>query len=164
MVWVRWTKICVPKKSGGLGIENMELFNMSLLGKWKWRMLTEKKSEWCKLLDRLYGIDEELNARQCSVWWKDIKGIDSASTTRQGWFSGSVKLKLGDGKQVSFWHDKWCGPLQLSELFPRIFELADNQNCKLQRPEFGQKMAGLGNCHGVDHLNPRSRQNCRKIL
>lgn len=33
MAWVRWSKICVPKESGGLGIKNLELFNLSLLGK-----------------------------------------------------------------------------------------------------------------------------------
>lgn len=91
-------------------------------------MVTEKESEWCKLLDRLYGTDGALNARQFSLWWKDVKDIDAESSPMQGWFTGSVKLKLGDGRQVKFWQDKWCGPWQLMELFPRLFELAANQN------------------------------------
>lgn len=73
-------------------------------------MLTEKESEWCKLLNQLYGNEGVLSAKQFSVWWKDLNGIDAETSLLQGWFSSSVKLKLGAGSQVSFWHDCWCGP------------------------------------------------------
>lgn len=49
------------------GVGEMEIFNLSLLGKWRWRMITEKESEWNKLLDRLYGNKGVLNDRQYSV-------------------------------------------------------------------------------------------------
>lgn len=39
--WIGWSKICLPKESGGLGIKNMEIFNVALLSKWKWRVLTD---------------------------------------------------------------------------------------------------------------------------
>lgn len=33
--WVDWSKFCLSKENGVLDIKNMELFNFSLLGKWK---------------------------------------------------------------------------------------------------------------------------------
>ena len=28
---------------------------------------------------------------------------------------------MGEGCRVSFWHDPWCGPIPLKELFPAMF-------------------------------------------
>lgn len=39
-----------------------------------------------------------------------------------------MKLKLGDGKKVKMWKVIWCGPWQLKELFPTLFEVAADQN------------------------------------
>lgn len=93
MAWVRWSKICVSKEHGGLGINrNMEVFNLALLGKWKWRLLHDKESVWYYLMNRLYGNNGLLNARQFSVWWKDVKGIDEGISFAHGWFSDSVRV------------------------------------------------------------------------
>lgn len=43
------------KDCGGLGVKNLELFNLSLQSKWKWRCLTEKNVVWNKLLSCRYG-------------------------------------------------------------------------------------------------------------
>lgn len=36
--WVCWDRVSLPKKDGGLGIKNLEHFNMNLLSKWRWRL------------------------------------------------------------------------------------------------------------------------------
>ena len=28
---------------------------------------------------------------------------------------------MGEGSRVSFWHDPWCGPTPLKELFPSMY-------------------------------------------
>jgi hypothetical protein len=33
--WISWERVCQPKDKGGLGVKNLELFNHSLLYKWK---------------------------------------------------------------------------------------------------------------------------------
>jgi hypothetical protein len=33
--WISWERVCQPKDKGGLGLNNLELFNHSLLYKWK---------------------------------------------------------------------------------------------------------------------------------
>ena len=40
--WVSWKQVCLPKNKGGLGVKDLELFNISLLNKWKWRCLTNR--------------------------------------------------------------------------------------------------------------------------
>nr|KYP73737.1 Putative ribonuclease H protein At1g65750 family [Cajanus cajan] len=34
--WVKWQKVRQLKKLGGLGIKNIEIFNLGLLAKWRW--------------------------------------------------------------------------------------------------------------------------------
>lgn len=40
--WVAWENVCIPKKEGGLRIKKLELFNISLLAKLKWRFLLDR--------------------------------------------------------------------------------------------------------------------------
>ena len=35
IAWIKWKSICLPKEKGGLGIKDIETFNLALLGKWK---------------------------------------------------------------------------------------------------------------------------------
>ena len=44
MCWVKWKSILLDSKLGGLGVGSLHAKNLSLLAKWKWRYLTEKKS------------------------------------------------------------------------------------------------------------------------
>lgn len=53
--WVYWASICKPKLEGGFKIKNCELFNLTLLGKWAWRILFEQNSIWHPLLEFRYG-------------------------------------------------------------------------------------------------------------
>ncbi|KHN46938.1 Putative ribonuclease H protein, partial [Glycine soja] len=41
MAWVSWDTICISKEKGGLGIKNLEAFNLALLIKWRWKILVE---------------------------------------------------------------------------------------------------------------------------
>jgi hypothetical protein len=53
--WVSCDRICQWKEKGDLGIKNLELFNSSLLCKWKWRCLNDKVAPWYDLLKFRYG-------------------------------------------------------------------------------------------------------------
>lgn len=44
MHWKSWDNLCKPKECGGLGFKDLEAFNIALLGKQLWRMLTHKNS------------------------------------------------------------------------------------------------------------------------
>lgn len=44
MYWVAWDKVFKFKEKGGLGVKNIELFNIALLAKWKWRILSDEEA------------------------------------------------------------------------------------------------------------------------
>lgn len=48
---VDWlSNICLERELGGLGIKNLKVFNLALMGKWVWRMRVEKECLWYKVL------------------------------------------------------------------------------------------------------------------
>jgi hypothetical protein len=55
MAWIKWDTICLPKEDEGLGVRRVGAFNLSLLGKWCWRMLVDKEGLWYRVLKARYG-------------------------------------------------------------------------------------------------------------
>ncbi|XP_071699749.1 uncharacterized protein [Rutidosis leptorrhynchoides] len=49
----------------------------------------------------------------------DAKGID---------FSSSFVKDIGNGLNVSFWHDRWVGEYTLKNKFAKLFELEEDKN------------------------------------
>lgn len=43
------------KNKGGLGIQNLEVFNIALMSKWRWRLLNDEEFMWRKILISRYG-------------------------------------------------------------------------------------------------------------
>jgi len=43
IVWASWDKVYAPKEQGGLGMIDIRCFNIALLGKWIWRLGSEKQ-------------------------------------------------------------------------------------------------------------------------
>jgi hypothetical protein len=37
--WVKWSVMCKEKNKGGPGVRDVRLVNLSLLTKWRWRLL-----------------------------------------------------------------------------------------------------------------------------
>ncbi|MCI13506.1 ribonuclease H protein [Trifolium medium] len=57
MVWIKWDQVCKSKKESGLGVKNLELFNLALCAKWKWRFLSDQSALWLPLLQFRYGSE-----------------------------------------------------------------------------------------------------------
>ena len=45
------------KNLGGLGVKRITKFNISLLGKWCWRMVVERVGLWYRVLPSSYGVE-----------------------------------------------------------------------------------------------------------
>jgi hypothetical protein len=127
LCWVKWDHICLPKAKGGLGVKNLEMFNLALLSKWKWRLLTDADSLWSDLLSYRYGHFPTLllgggsnhHSTQHSIWWKDI--INNGIGLSEDWFRSNVSCCVGDGRNIGFWKFKWYGNLSFKELYPNLF-------------------------------------------
>lgn len=89
--WVKWSAVCKPKRNGGLGIKNLEAFNIALLAKWEWRLITEPGAIWAGLIWFRYGdlsfwslYPEEYGAGQVkkhSIWWRDLCSLGIGFTS-----------------------------------------------------------------------------------
>ncbi|MCH81438.1 ribonuclease H protein, partial [Trifolium medium] len=125
--WVKWEVVCLPKKKGGLGVRDIRVVNISLLAKWRWRLLTNDNAVWKDLVRRKYGdravgkvvLDAGCQPWFASLWWKDICSI--GCNLNDNWFVTNVAKKLGNGEHTSFWEDTWVGNTLLKDRFPRLY-------------------------------------------
>ncbi|XP_048498315.1 uncharacterized protein LOC104897505 [Beta vulgaris subsp. vulgaris] len=81
MAWVAWEKMFLPKKEGGLGIRNFEVFNRALLAKQAWRLLSMPESLMARVLKGKYFpsrnlLDATINSSASFTW----RSICSAKT------------------------------------------------------------------------------------
>jgi hypothetical protein len=53
--WVKWSVVCLEKSKGGLGVRDIRLVNLSLLAKWRWRLLLPGRPLWKEVLAAKYG-------------------------------------------------------------------------------------------------------------
>ena len=94
--------MCVPKERGGMGFRDLHCFNMALLAKQCWRLLSEPKSLCARVLKAKYFPEGDL--LNCSL----KKG---SSYTWHSLWSGIQTFKrghiwrVGDGSQINIWED-----------------------------------------------------------
>ncbi|GJZ61349.1 putative RNA-directed DNA polymerase, eukaryota, reverse transcriptase zinc-binding domain protein [Tanacetum coccineum] len=72
--------ILLDPKFGGLGVGCLQAKNLGLLGKWKWRFLTEDKALWNIVIKEFYGVDGGFNSTPnqfgCGIWTDIIKAVE----------------------------------------------------------------------------------------
>lgn len=108
---VSWAKVCTPKNQGGLGIRNLDLWNVALMSTHLFHIVSNKNNLWVKWIHehRLRGRSfwEVKTSQNSSSVWKKLLLL--RPIVRKFFYH-----QLGDGKNTSFWVDWWCssGPLQ----------------------------------------------------
>ncbi|GJZ82479.1 hypothetical protein Tco_0647652 [Tanacetum coccineum] len=134
--WDKWDYILASPKFGGLGVGSLLAKNLALLGKWKWRFLTEKDALWRKVVSCFYGSNGGLASSSSSpcrygVWSDIVKTISKIESIDDS-FKHSFSLKISNGTNVSFWKEAWClDGMRLMDRFPRLFALDSFQDCKI---------------------------------
>ncbi|KAK2422417.1 hypothetical protein QL285_032952 [Trifolium repens] len=131
--WVSWKDVCRPKVEGGLGVKDLLLFNLSLLAKWRWRLLVEDGSLWKKVLEAKYGgvgrqpLSMNRNYK-FSSWWRDLVGLGVLPGVEGDWTQDVFVRKVGIGGSTRFWLDAWVGNVPLCVTFPRLFKISLQTN------------------------------------
>lgn len=123
--------MCSEREEGGLGLKNLKVFNIALLGKWFWRLYTKNHSLWAKVISSKYG---ELNTRVnrgerfSSNWLKDINCVESGVwDAKLHWFFENPRRKIGNGANTQFWAEPWLKGQILKNKYVGLFELVVNK-------------------------------------
>ncbi|KAK9084133.1 hypothetical protein Scep_030604 [Stephania cephalantha] len=104
MHWMSWHKLCVRKEDGGLGFKDLRSFNLAMLAKQGWRLLTQPDALASRVLKaKYYPRGDLLNAKighNPSFTWR---GIYAA----KGILVQGCRWKVGSGCGIKVWADPW---------------------------------------------------------
>ncbi|GMI74475.1 hypothetical protein HRI_001116800 [Hibiscus trionum] len=102
--WASWNSLCSPKENGGMGFRDLAKFNIAILAKQGWQLLTNPDSLLFKVLKgRYYPTENFLSASlgsNPSYTWKSIWCTRGLLEKGYGW-------RVGHGKSISIWTDPW---------------------------------------------------------
>ena len=98
--WKAWEHLSRPKSEGSIGFKDIEAFNLALLGKQLWRMVTRKESLLARVYkSRYFSKSDPLNAplgSRPSFAWKSIHAAQEL--LRQG-----TRAIVGNGASIEIW-------------------------------------------------------------
>lgn len=100
---VRWAKVKKPKKLGGLGVLDMELFSRALRLRWLWFQWVDPDRPWV-------GLEVPCN-----------------ETDRQ-LFRASTRVIIGNGESARFWESSWLDARAPRDWAPSLYKLAWRKN------------------------------------
>jgi hypothetical protein len=124
----KWSVVCTPKDQGGLGIQDLEVKNTALLGKWLFNLLTED-GIWQKILRRKYvgskAMSQVLWKPGGSHFWAGLM-----ATTK--FFFGHGSFSIRDGSGIRFWEDKWLGNASLREQYSALYAIVHHSDTLAQ--------------------------------
>ncbi|XP_073063943.1 uncharacterized mitochondrial protein AtMg00310-like [Primulina eburnea] len=102
--WLGWNKVCAAKEVGGLGFRDLHNFNLAMLGKKRWKFLSNPDALICKVFKaKHYPNGDFLNAKlgnNPSFVWKSI--WSSRVLLEKG-----IRWKIGDGRKIRVWNEPW---------------------------------------------------------
>lgn len=102
--WMSWDRLCNVKEDGGLGFKNLRSFNIAMLAKQAWRLVSNTNSLVARLMRaRYFPRSDFLNAQigtNPSYVWRSI--LEAQDVVRQG-----CRRCIGDGQSTRVWQVPW---------------------------------------------------------
>ncbi|GJV08741.1 hypothetical protein Tco_1346397 [Tanacetum coccineum] len=71
LAWIKWSTILVSLDKGGLGVGSLKAFNISLLLKWRCRLLKSPSALWVKVLKAIKATKQMVGDGNMVRFWKD---------------------------------------------------------------------------------------------
>ncbi|GKC62082.1 hypothetical protein Tco_1089680 [Tanacetum coccineum] len=117
--WIKWDCVLAPKEKGGLGVSSLYALNRALMFKWVWRFYSQNSSLWARVMKAIHGDDgrngKDIKACNQSCWLNIVNKINVLKNQGIN-FLDFMRLKLGNGNNISFWNDNWIGGNTLKNL------------------------------------------------
>ncbi|KAL0444623.1 UNVERIFIED_CONTAM: putative mitochondrial protein [Sesamum latifolium] len=102
--WVAWSALCTTIHEGGLGFRDLKSFNLAMLAKQGWRILSSPESLLSRVLKAKYFSQVDfLNAKvghNPSFTWRSICAAMEI-------IKAGCRWRIGDGGAVQIWKDAW---------------------------------------------------------
>ena len=96
--------MCKPKSLGGMGFRNLQAFNLAMLAKQAWWVLTNPHSLAARILKvKYFPYGDILNASLSSSPFYNWRSIfQSLKVIKSG-----TSWRVGNGRLIHIWEDKW---------------------------------------------------------
>ena len=130
MAWVSWKK-CKSKLYGDMGFRNLQAFNLALLAKQGWQILTHPNSLVAQVYKAKYFTNDDILSSNIgsnpSYAWRSIH--NSLQVLKEG-----TRWRVGNGKRIHIWEDRWLptpttykviSPQKDFDNFPMVSSLLD---------------------------------------
>ncbi|GKD44979.1 RNA-directed DNA polymerase, eukaryota, reverse transcriptase zinc-binding domain protein, partial [Tanacetum coccineum] len=127
---VAWKDVFKPKDQGGMGFKSLEVWNKTLLVKHLWNVASKKESLWVKWINvvklKMRSVWDVAADSKDSWVWKNLLSL-------RDWVGKHMRYKVGNGKSINVWHDKWNDGDYLSKNISKkeIFYAGFNDQTKL---------------------------------
>jgi hypothetical protein len=104
MHWYAWWKLCYPKIEGGMGFRDFHSFNLAMLAKQGWRLITNPDSLCAQVLRAKYFPNGDVlkagpKAGSSFTWQSVLTGL---TNLKRGYI-----WRIGGGDKVNIWQDPW---------------------------------------------------------
>ncbi|KAL1827804.1 hypothetical protein ACET3Z_006216 [Daucus carota] len=102
--WISWSKMCMPKKCGGLGLRELRKFNLSMLAKQGWRLLKGSNPLASAIMKAKYYpnssfLDAEVGTNPSYVWRSILASIEV--------IKAGARKRIGNGRDTCIWGVPW---------------------------------------------------------
>jgi len=119
-----WQVVVQKREMGGMGIPNLQHFNMCLLASWVSRYYLNDNVLWRKIVDFKHKTDKtnlfccpEIGA---SPFWKGVLWACKAAQMGYLW-------RIGNGRQIRFWEDHWFGNTSLAVQYWPLYVIVNEK-------------------------------------
>ena len=104
--WKNWERLCARKENGGVGFCRIHLFNIAMLAKQGWRLLSRLNSlVACIFKAKYYRNGFILSAQighNLSYVWRSL-------VTTQKLLAAGARRRIGSGSTVKIYSEPWLG-------------------------------------------------------
>ena len=102
--WINWKRLCTPKNRGGMGFRDIHAFNLAMLAKQAWRLVTGSHSLFYRVYKARYFpwcsfMEAELGHYPSFVWRSLLAARDVIQEVSM-W-------KIGDGQSIKLTNNSW---------------------------------------------------------